>query len=283
MDKQQFMMFSKHLHGVPLEQAAKMLTGIGLRRIDLTVRSGGHVDPEQVENELPRIAHVLSTLGVTIGMITTEISDVHSPLTERVLRTAVTSGIRYYKLGYFRYGGFGTLDRQRREVKAKLRDLAQLNASLGISGGFHNHSDDFLGASLSDIDFVLDGVDPKAIGIYLDPAHAVIEGGSRGWMMGMDLVAPRITMLAVKDFHWVDGKHRYAGGRRQSVEFCPLSQGNTPWPEVLQILKSIHFDGPVSFHSEYQGALSFKDLTVAQVVNQTAEDVRWFERWGAEM
>ena len=90
---------------------------------------------------------MLATLGVDIGMITTEIVDADSSLTENVLRAAVKLGVRHYKLGYFHYDGFGTLDRQRREVKSKLRDLAQLNTSLGISGGFHNHSDDFFSAS----------------------------------------------------------------------------------------------------------------------------------------
>jgi hypothetical protein len=86
-------------------------------------------------------------------------------------------------------------------------------------------------------------------------------------------------MLAVKDFRWVEGKHRYAGGRRHSVEFCPLDGGNTPWPQVIKLLKQIRYDGPISFHSEYQGSHSFADLTPRQVVEQTAKDVALFRSW----
>jgi sugar phosphate isomerase/epimerase len=116
---------------------------------------------------------------------------------------------------------------------------------------------------------------------YLDPAHALIEGGGSAWRMGMDLLDDRIGMLAVKDFRWVDGKHRYGGGRRHSVEFCPLEQGNTPWPEVLGILREIGFDGPVSFHSEYQGPHSYDDLGWREVIAQAARDIAVFRAWQA--
>ncbi len=97
--------------------------------------------------------------------------------------------------------------------------------------------------------------------------------------MALDLIAPRVTMLAVKDFRWVEGEHRYAGGRRHSVEFCPLADGNTPWPEVLAILKATNFAGPISFHSEYQGPHSFADLDATEVIEQTAKDVELFRSW----
>ena len=97
--------------------------------------------------------------------------------------------------------------------------------------------------------------------------------------MALDRIAPRVIMLAVKDFRWVDGKHRAGGGRRHSSEWCPLAKGNTPWPQVIAVLKTIGFDGPVSFHSEYQGKNSFADLTVPQVLRQTREDLDLFRQW----
>jgi sugar phosphate isomerase/epimerase len=98
----------------------------------------------------------------------------------------------------------------------------------------------------------------------------------------MDLLSDRIVMLAVKDFRWVERKERYAGGRRQGVEWCPLADGNTPWPKVLGHLRRKKFDGPISFHSEYQGAHSFADLSVDEVIAQTKRDVELFKRWWDE-
>ncbi|MDB5326173.1 MAG: sugar phosphate isomerase/epimerase [Phycisphaerales bacterium] len=272
-------MFSKHLQGIPLEQAAGWVREIGITSLDLTVRRGGHVEPERVEEDLPRVAEQLTAAGLRIAMITTEICDVNEPATESILKTAAALGISHYKVGYFRYAGFGTLRAQRAEVAAKLKELGDLSVSLGVVGGYHNHSDDFFGANLADLDDALQYVDPRGIGVYFDPAHATIEGGSRGWLMALDRIAPRLVMLAVKDFRWVEGKHRSGGGRRHSAEWCPLAEGNTPWPEVLTVLKQANFNGPISFHSEYQGKNSFRNLSVPEVVQQTAADIRRYRDW----
>ena len=274
-----FMVFSKHLTGVPLDEAARALAGMEIPAIDLTVRPGGHVAPDKVEDELPRVATVLAAAGVRIGMITTNITDAADPLADRILKAAAALGVRYYKLGYYPYGGFGTLRKQRVEVAARLRDLASLSRERGMHAGFHNHSADFFGAVLADVAWVLDDIDPHDVGAYFDPAHAVIEGGSQGWLMGLDLLAYRVTMLAVKDFRWLEGRQGYAGARRHSALFCPLADGNVPWPEVLAVLRRLDFSGPVSFHSEYQGPHSFADLSSREVLAQTARDVTLFRQW----
>jgi len=274
----QLMVFSKHLAGPPLDEVARRLRRMDIRAIDLTVRPGGHVLPERVTDDLPRAVEELGREGVRVGMMTTNITDANDPLTRPILETARQLDIGYYKLGYYPYAGFGTLRRQREEVAAKLRDLDALNAEVGIRGGFHNHSSNTFGASLEDVDYVLQGTDPRNLGSYLDPCHAVIEGGSSGWLMGMDLLADRIIMLAVKDFRWVEGQG-YAGARRHKVQICPLEDGNVPWPQALLLLKQAGFDGPVSMHSEYQGSHTFRDLTADEVFEQTARDLRVFRQW----
>lgn len=270
------MVFSKHLAGLPMAEVAFRLRDMGVGAIDLTVRPGGHVEPEEVADALPAAVSELEAGGVRVGMLTTSITDPGHPVTEAILRTASELGIRYYKIGYFMYPEFGSLRKVRAEATAKMSDLAEMNGEFGICGGYHNHSDNFLGASLWDIDFMLAGLNPAAIGLYFDPAHAVIEGGSKGWEMGLDLLRDRVVMLAVKDFRWVEAGHGYAGARRHAVQFCPPEMGNVPWDSVWSRLRAIGFDGPVSFHSEYQGSHAFKDLTVDEVFEQTSEDLDWW-------
>jgi sugar phosphate isomerase/epimerase len=272
----ELMVFSKHLAGLPLSDVAKRLSGMGVNAIDLTVRPGGHIEPEAVADALPAAVEELTASGVSVGMLTTSIIDPSAPTTEAILRTASQLGIRHYKIGYFMYQGFGTLRKARAEAAAKLSDLAQINRDFNICGGYHNHSDNFVGASLWDIEYMIAGLNRSSVGLYFDPAHAVIEGGSKGWEMGMDLVQDRIVMLAVKDFRWVDSAHGYAGARLHGVQFCPLEFGNVPWKEVWSHLWEINFEGPISFHSEYQGPHAFKDLTVDEVFEQTGKDLEWW-------
>ncbi|MCX6993521.1 MAG: sugar phosphate isomerase/epimerase [Kiritimatiellaeota bacterium] len=272
-----FIMFSKHIQKLPIDEAAEGIKNAGLAGVDLTVRPGGHVEPEKVEDDLPRLYEQFKKHGVQVVMLTTEIKSATEPNTEKIVRTASALGIKYYKTGYFPYRGFGTLAKQREEVRKALGSLAKLNLKYGITGGYHNHSADFFGAALWDIYAVLKDLPPAAMGFYFDPAHAMIEGGSKGWIMGMELLADKIVMVAVKDYCWAKGTHRYAGGRQHSVEFCPLASGNVPWDQVIDLLQKIGYAGPVSFHSEYQGGSSFADLTEREVLQQTAKDVAFFK------
>lgn len=277
----QLMVFSKHLAGPPLDHVAERLRAMDIDAIDLTVRPGGHIAPERVEDDLPQAAEVFKGHGVRIGMLTTNITDADDPTAPKILRTAARLNIGFYKLGYYSYQGFGTLRKQRGEVAAKVKDLAALNQEVKIQGGFHNHSANIFGASLWDIEHVLQNVPHEAMGLYFDPAHATIEGGSQGWLQGMDLLQERIVMLAVKDYEWVE-QGGYSGGRRFKVQWCPLEQGNVRWTQVLQHLRQTGYKGPVSLHSEYQGKSSFKDLSTDEVFEQTARDAVLFRKWIAD-
>jgi sugar phosphate isomerase/epimerase len=92
---------------------------------------------------------------------------------------------------------------------------------------------------------VLDSLDKNWIGIYLDPAHSVIEGGKNGWNFSLRQVLDRVTMVGIKDFVWekVDGKWR--------TRWVPLGQGMVPFDEVFAILATTSFPGPISLHLEY--------------------------------
>ena len=280
MPEPQLCVFTKHLAGRPLSEVmAGLRERSGVDAVDLAVRPGGHVEPERVAEELPRLAEALAAAGVAIRMVTTGITGIVEPHAEATLRAVADLGVRHYKLGYWFYRRFGSLRELRTEVAASLRDLAALNRELGLTAGMHNHSDTFFGANLGDIERVLDGIEPRDVGLYFDPMHAVVEGGSAGWRMALDPLVDRVVMLAVKDFRWAEGTHRYAGARRHSVEFVPLAQGNVPWAQVLGLLVGAGFDGPVSLHSEYQGSSSFRDCDLDGVVALTATDARLLRRW----
>ena len=41
---------------------------------------------------------------------------------------------------------------------------------------------------------------PADIGAYVDPMHMCYEGGNSGWEMALDLVAPWVTLVGVKNY-----------------------------------------------------------------------------------
>lgn len=241
-------LFSKHLSWIKdYSKLAETLAGLGFDGVDLTVRPGGHVLPERVEEDLPRAAGTLAKAGVPVAMITTRVQDARDPLTQKILKTAASLGIRRYRRDGEKWEGATKPLQRIAELQARIRELAELNREYGLFAGIHNHSGFDLGATPWEVYELVKACDPAYIGSNFDVAHATIEGGLGGWRSGFRLLAAesRIGMLAIKDFFWA---------KRESAwepEFCPLGQGMVDFKTFLGYLKEIEFSGPVSMHFEY--------------------------------
>lgn len=267
----QFVMFSKMLGGYSVEEAGRVIRGLGFDGVDLTVRPGGHVAPGEAATKLPEAVRILGSLGLVVPMITTGITSAADPTAEGVFRAAAESGIRSLKLGYWPYAGFGRLREQIARVQRELDGIEKLASRHGVWAGIHNHSGDFVSSLPAVVAELIRDRDPSAIGAYFDPGHATAEGGVSGWKMGLDLLAPRIRLVAVKSFGWF----READG--DSViwreRLVPLSEGTVRWREVFALLRQAGFDGVVSVHSEYQGSHSWRDLSTEDLIEQTRADL----------
>jgi sugar phosphate isomerase/epimerase len=124
------------------------------------------------------------------------------------------------------------------------------------------------------LDLVLKGFAPGEVGAYVDPMHMAIEEGRNGWEMGLDLLAPWLALVGVKNFHWLPGGRDRHGQRRWRWEYCPLADGLAPLPEFVAYLRRLGYDAVVSLHSEYKGETSFRRLSTPELLDQSASDLR---------
>ena len=63
----------------------------------------GHVLPERVEEDLPKAAEAITKAGKKVYMLTTAITNADDPVTEKILKTAGSLGIRHYRMGPMHY------------------------------------------------------------------------------------------------------------------------------------------------------------------------------------
>ncbi|MFC1634740.1 sugar phosphate isomerase/epimerase family protein, partial [Planctomycetota bacterium] len=167
--------FSKHLQWLDYRNMARTAREIGFDGIDLTVRPGGHVLPERVREDLPRAVQAIKSAGLEVPMITNPTD----PLTENILATASQAGIRYYRMGYYRYDDSKTIHQTLNEARPKLRDLVDMNKQYKIVGTYQNHAGPkYVGAPLWDLDVLFRDLDTRWIGCQFDIRHATVEGGT---------------------------------------------------------------------------------------------------------
>lgn len=237
--------FSKHLAFLDYQELARTLVDLRVPGCDLTVRPRGHVEPANVARDLPRAHAALAEQGITVPMITTGLLSANEPAARPTLETAHALGVPLFKLGYYRYRDLSQLDATLEDVRRQVLSLAALADEIGIQGGFHNHSNANVGAAMWDHWMIVKDIDPHVMGYYFDPYHATIEGGLAGWQIGFYRLAPRIRMVAIKDFYW----EKRAG--KWQVHDCPLGEGMVNFPKFFEMLAASGFNGPITLHQEF--------------------------------
>ena len=239
-------MFSKHFQWTTVEEAARLCARIGFDGLDLTLRPGGHVEPEHVNEELPPALAAVHGAGLTTPMVTSGIVDTTTPHAERVLGALKKAGIHRYRWGGFKYDAKRPLMAQLNEFKPKLKDLAAMNKQYGMCAMYHTHSGvNQVGASMWDLYELLKDHSPDQLSVNLDAGHATAEGGYGGWIHTVRLLGPLTRGIALKDFSWAkNAKGWYPG-------WCAFGQGMVDFKQFLTMMKAGGFQGPVQLHFEY--------------------------------
>ena len=148
--------FSKHLRFLEGEALVASAAEIGFDGLDLAVRKGGHIEPNRVIEELPKLAAICQAHRVELPMITTDIIDVNTPYAEDILRAMHQLRIRYYRWGGFKYDYSKPMAPQLEAFRPRVAQLASLNKKYGVTAMYHTHSGvGVVGAAIWDMHIIL--------------------------------------------------------------------------------------------------------------------------------
>ncbi|MBX3440284.1 MAG: sugar phosphate isomerase/epimerase, partial [Planctomycetaceae bacterium] len=263
--------FTESFQSLAIPEVCRVFREIGLDGLDLTVRPGGHIAPEDAPVRLPDAAAAAREHDISISMLTTNVTDADA-VSERLVATAGELGIRRIKLGYYRYGDFGTLRRQLDDIRRRLEQVAGMCRKYDVLPCVHIHSGDTIPSHGTQLYELLRDMSPDEIGAYVDPMHMTIEGGSGGWRQGLDLLAPWIRITSIKNFEWRESDRDSSGQRRWRPVKVPIADGMAPLGDFLAALRTLGRGEIYSLHSEYQGGGSFRSLSTPECIEQTKED-----------
>ncbi|MEW6304165.1 MAG: sugar phosphate isomerase/epimerase family protein [Verrucomicrobiota bacterium] len=231
--------FEKPLQHLGYDELADFIARLGFDGIEATVRRGGHVLPEHVEEDLPRLVEALKKRRLEITIMTTDVERV-SPLNEKVLRTGAKLGIKRYRLGAWKYDLKKPVLEQLDALRPQVKELAVLNRQVGITGLYQNHAGaNRVGAGIWDLHHLLKDIDARELGVAFDIRHATVDGGS-AWPVHFSLLRSRVGIVYAKDFEW----------RGRTASNVPLGRGNVD-PAFFRQLPDSGYVGPISLHVEY--------------------------------
>ncbi len=236
--------FSKHLQFLNYTDMANAAAEMGFNGVDLSVRPKGHVLPERVKDDLPKAIEAIKKVGFLPKMMTSAILSTAEEFTKDVLETAASLGIKYYRLGYYRYSKDTSIPESILTIANEVKALSVLNKSLGIKGAYQNHAGPHVGAAIWEIYEMLKGVENEYMGCQYDIRHATVEGG-QSWQTGLRLIKPKINTIVLKDFLWVQKNGKWA------LQNVPIGEGMVDFKAYFKLLKAYNINMPVSLHCEY--------------------------------
>lgn len=260
----QYVFFTKTMKALSVPQMMDALKAMGADGADLCVRDGYAVNPSNARAELPRAVEQFKRAGLTIPMVSgpTGLHDPADPVAETLFAACHDAGVPYLKPGYwvFRPGDFEPQLAAARKELGGWQDLARRH---GVKCCIHTHSGNYLTVNAAASLLVLDGSDPAAIGMYLDPGHLALNG--EPLTMALTMAGKRLSIVAIKDLMW----ERVGGDAVRKVRCKPLGEGFVNWRELMRYLISTQYAGPLTFHSEYEG------LTDQGIIEQSRKDIAY--------
>ncbi len=267
-----YVFFSKTVKEQPIPRLIETLKSIGADGVDLTVRDGYPVNPGNARKALPAAAKQFRDAGLSIPMVSapTSLNDPATSYVEELWAACHDANILNVKIGYWSFDGKGywaTVDSARRQLEG-FEKLAQ---RFGVKACLHTHSGSYVGLNASSVMHLAKGFNPSNIGAYLDPGHLAING--EPLTMAFDMARDYLSLVAVKDSLWLKGE----GGKPRMAKFLPLGEGFVDWREMMRILMARSYDGPLSFHSEYEG------WPADRIVEQTKKDIAFMRAVESEV
>lgn len=241
--------FTKMLKPWNAEQLIAFAKETGLAGFDLCVRDGYPVTPSEIATQIPTFVKQVRAAGLAVPMATVGglAMPPEDPETEAAWAACAEAGIKGIKLGYWLWKPETHYWDQVKVIRKDLAAYAKLAAKHGITALFHTHSDPYYGLNASALMHLLQDLNPKHVGAYIDPAHLAIDG--EPLEMALDILRGRVGMVAVKNSHYQ--RQTQNGHVKWKRGVCPLPEGLVDWAVAAAQLKESGYDGYVSVHGEY--------------------------------
>ncbi len=254
--------FSKYDKDLSVEELGEKVKSMGFDGIDLTVRPGHSINPENVKKTLPKAQKMWNSQGIEATLVTTHFNflDPTTSDAKRLYAACSEAGIKWVKLAYWKYEQRQDYWEEVDRIKRVLEGFEKLSREYHVKTCYHTHSGSLYGSNCASLMHLIRGFDPQYIGAYIDTGHLILDGEK--YNRGLAMVKDYLSLVALKDVVYV--KSEEDGELIDKSEFVPLGKGLVPWKKFFTLLLNTGYDGPLSIHGEYEVERKIRDRWVKE-------------------
>ncbi|MFD0982716.1 TIM barrel protein [Tropicimonas aquimaris] len=224
----------------PLPELAGKLAGLGFGGVELAVRPGYQVEPENVNADLPGAVRLLAEHGLKTASIASDPD-------EATIEACGAAGVGIIRLCApidMEAGYLASIDHHRRRFDAPLPVLERTGVAIGVQ----NHYGEHVGSALG-LAHLLSGYDPKQVCAVLDMAHCAVDG--EPVCIAVDIARPHLNGLV----NFKSACHLRANGPEMEAEYVvhwtTHDHGGYNWRDLVGALHGVGFAGAFCIPAEY--------------------------------
>ena len=238
---------------ISLDELGALVRGFGFDGIELPVRPGYQVQPENVLRDLPKAVKNLANHGIKIFSIA-------GPTDEPTIAACAEAGVPTIRI-MVPIGEDGYMATESR-VQKEFDVLAPLLEKYGVKIGVQNHINKFICNAMG-LRHLIEKYDSRWFGVVWDAAHNALCGEEPE--MGIDIVWSHLCMVNLKNAYW----KRSNGPEADQVTWQPWwtsgRQGLAHWPRIAAELKRRSYQGVVCLTAEYSDEAAVNQLIAADL------------------
>jgi sugar phosphate isomerase/epimerase len=237
-----YSVFSGVLPELTAEEVCVCLARHGYDGVEWRVDGEYHWQAATIDRDAPRIRALCAAHGLEVAGLTSYVRPDQDDAVGRLIAACQTLGCPRFRIFSALYDpavGYAPL---RDRTRAQLEKLARGLEGTGVRALLEIHFGTILSGPALAYE-LLRGLDPAVIGVILDPANLVIEGGT-DLRLALDVIGPFVDLVHVKNIRWERterGKWRW--------RFDELEDGICDWSAVVPALKTVGYDGWLSFEN----------------------------------
>jgi sugar phosphate isomerase/epimerase len=249
-----FSVFTKPWKTMPIPRLGEFVRDLGFDGIELPVRPGYQVKPENVVQDLPVVARQLAEFGV-------KIYSVAGPADEPTIVACAEAGVPIIRtmahIGEDEHY-LAAEARCQREYDA----LVPLLDEYGVTVGVQNHSGRFV-ANAVGLRSLVGRYDPAHVAAVWDAAHEALDGGLPD--LALDAIWSHLCMVNLKNAFRRRANGPEAEVAQWSVYWTAGRHGLASWPRVADELKARGYAGVVCLTAEYSDHDSVERLIAEDI------------------
>ena len=235
-----FTVFTKPWRELSLAHLAEKVAAMGLAGVELPVRPGYQVPPEDVSRGLPVAARLFESVGLRI-------ISVAGPTEEATIRACGEAGVPILRT----MAAIGEQERYAAAEERLWREYDTLLPALRSSGvtlGVQNHCGRFV-ANAVGLRSLLARYDPHEVAAVWDAAHEALNGGLAEY--ALDVLWPRLCLVNLKNAFWERTNGPEAAVAAWQPYWTDGRHGLASWPTVVDELQRRGYSGPICLTAEY--------------------------------